>query len=434
MLALEPLLHTLAPWRHAPAWHVAFSGGLDSTVLLHALAALARQHTVPPLHAIHVHHGLQAAADAWPAHCQAICQGLGVPLHVAYVRVGQQASLEDAARQARYALFEQQLAPGELLLTAQHRDDQAETLLFRLLRGAGVRGLAGMPQQRRLGQGTLLRPLLGVPRDALLAYANTHGLQWVEDPSNSDQQFTRNYLRQQVFPLLAGRWPQASANMARAAGHLSEALGLLEELAAEDLAGASADATFAWLQLPALRLPPLQALSPARQRNALQAWLAPLSRLPDSQHWAGWESLRDAGPDAAPAWVLGDGEMRRAAGELWWLAGDWLRQPEGGQAWLDMSRPLPLPGNGEVHWQGARPEGPVQVHYRQGGETLHIAGRGRRDLKRLLNESGLPPFVRQRLPLLFVDGQLHAVANLSGMGATSGQLKWLPPTSDQRLR
>jgi tRNA(Ile)-lysidine synthase len=434
MLALEPLLHTLAPWRHAPAWRVAFSGGLDSTVLLHALAALARQHTLPPLHAIHVHHGLQAAADAWPAHCQAICQGLGVPLQVARVQVGQQASLEDAARRARYALFEQQLAPGELLLTAQHRDDQAETLLFRLLRGAGVRGLAGMPQQRRLGQGTLLRPLLGVPRDALLAYANTHGLQWVEDPSNSDHQFTRNYLRQQVFPLLAGRWPQASANMARAAGHLSEALGLLEELAAEDLAGASADAAFDWLQLPALRLQPLQALSPARQRNALQAWLAPLSRLPDSQHWAGWASLRDAGPDAAPAWVLGDGEMRRAAGQLWWLAGDWLRQPEGGQAWPDMSRPLPLPGNGEVHWQGARPEGQVQVHYRQGGETLHIAGRGRRDLKRLLNESGLPPFVRQRLPLLFVDGQLQAVANLSGMGATSGQLKWLPPTSDQRLR
>lgn len=434
MLALEPLLHTLAPWRHAPAWHVAFSGGLDSTVLLHALAALARQHPLPPLCAIHVHHGLQAAADAWPAHCQAICQELGVPLHVAFAQVGRQGSLEEAARQARYALFEQRLGAGELLLTAQHRDDQAETLLFRLLRGAGVRGLAGMPQQRRLGQGSLLRPLLDVPREALLAYANTHGLQWIEDPSNSDQQFTRNYLRQQVFPLLVGRWPQASANMARAAGHLGEALGLLEELAAQDLAGASADAAFDWLQLPALRIEPLRALSPARQRNALQAWLAPLSRLPDSQHWAGWESLRDAGPDATPAWVLGDGEMRRAGGQVWWLAGDWLRQPDGSREWLDISSPLPLPGNGTLYWQGARLEGQVQVRYRQGGESLHIAGRGQRDLKRLLNESGLPPFVRQRLPLLFVEGQLQAVANLSGMGAASGRLKWLPPTSDQRLR
>lgn len=434
MLALESLLNTLAPWRSAPAWHVAFSGGLDSTVLLHALAGLARQHALPPLHAIHVHHGLQAAADAWPGHCLAVCQGLGVPLHVAYVQVRQQASLEQAARQARYAVFEQRLAPGGLLLTAQHRDDQAETLLFRLLRGAGVRGLSGMSQQRRLGQGTLLRPLLGVPRESLLAYANAHGLQWIEDPSNSDMQFSRNYLRQQVFPLLADRWPQAAANMARTAGHLGEALGLLEELAAQDLVAAAPQALFDWLHLPALRLQPLTALSPARQRNALQAWLAPLTRLPDSQHWAGWASLRDAGPDAAPGWVLGDGEMRRAGGHLWWLAGDWLSQPQAGLDWVDVSSPLPLPGNGQLHWHGARPQGQVQVRYRQGGENLHIDGRGHRDLKRLLNERGLPPFVRQRLPLLFVDGQLHAVANLSGMGAASGQLKWLPPTSDQRLR
>ena len=434
MLALDPLLHTLAPWRDAPAWHVAFSGGLDSTVLLHALASLAKHHRLPPVYAIHVHHGLQAAADAWPAHCQAICQAVGVPLHVEYVQVGHQASLEEAARHARYAAFEQRLAAGELLLTAQHRDDQAETLLFRLLRGAGVRGLAGMAQQRRLGKGLLLRPLLGVPRAGLLAYANAHGLQWIEDPSNSDMQFARNYLRQQVFPLLAGRWPQAAANMARTAGHLGEALGLLEELAAQDLAGASPGAGLEWLQLPALRLQPLLALSAARQRNALQAWLAPLTRLPDSQHWAGWASLRDAGADANPRWVLGDGEMRRAGGQLWWLAGDWLQPPEGVLAWADVSRPLPLPGNGTLQWHGQAVHGQVQVRYRQGGESLCIAGRGQRDLKRLLNESGLPPFVRQRLPLLFVDGQLQAVANLSGMGAASGQLKWLPPTSDQRLR
>lgn len=148
------LLQTLAPWRDAPAWQIAYSGGLDSTVLLHLLADLAKTQPLPPLQAIHVHHGLQAAADAWPAHCQAVCDAAGVPLRVMRVQVPSGASLERAARDARYQAFAEAIGPGELLLTGQHRDDQAETLLFRLLRGAGVRGLTGMPAQRSLGGGT----------------------------------------------------------------------------------------------------------------------------------------------------------------------------------------------------------------------------------------------------------------------------------------
>lgn len=147
------LLQSLAPWRNAPAWHIAYSGGLDSTVLLHLLVDLAKTQPLPPLRAIHVHHGLQAAADAWPAHCQAVCDAAGVALRVMHVQVLPGASLERAARDARYQAFAEAISPGELLLTGQHRDDQAETLLFRLLRGAGVRGLAGMPAQRPLGAG-----------------------------------------------------------------------------------------------------------------------------------------------------------------------------------------------------------------------------------------------------------------------------------------
>ena len=143
------LLQTLSPWRNAPAWHIAFSGGLDSTVLLHLLA---NAKDLPPLSAIHIHHGLQAAADSWPAHCQLVCDALGVPLRIMRVHVQPGASLERAARDARYQAFAEVIGAGGVLLTGQHRDDQAETLLFRLLRGAGVRGLAAMPAYRPLSK------------------------------------------------------------------------------------------------------------------------------------------------------------------------------------------------------------------------------------------------------------------------------------------
>ena len=225
----------LTPWLNAPAWHIAFSGGLDSTVLLHLLADYARSHSTPPLHAIHIHHGLQPAADAWPAHCKAVCDRLGIELSIVHIQVAPGASLEQAARDARYAAFRRILGPGEVLFTGQHREDQAETLLFRLLRGAGLRGLAAMPAQRQLGQGSLARPLLTCSRQQLHDYAQTHGLIWIEDPSNRDTAFARNFLRNDVFPVLQKRWPQASQNLARCAAHLGEAQGLLDELAEGDL-------------------------------------------------------------------------------------------------------------------------------------------------------------------------------------------------------
>ena len=165
MTALDNRLRqALAPWRTASAWCVAFSGGLDSSVLLHLLAELARREAVPALSAVHVQHGLQPVAAAWPEHCRQFCAALGIPLQVVAVQVAAQASVEQAARQARYAAFAEHLQPDAVLFSAQHRDDQAETLLFRLLRGAGVRGLAAMPGQRPLGRGTLLRPLLDCSR------------------------------------------------------------------------------------------------------------------------------------------------------------------------------------------------------------------------------------------------------------------------------
>ncbi|HLD67922.1 MAG TPA: tRNA lysidine(34) synthetase TilS [Pseudomonas sp.] len=434
------LLAALTPWLDAPAWRVGFSGGLDSSVLLHLLAGLARQRPLPPLSALHVHHGLQAAADAWPQHCQQVCEALGVPLRVFHVQVDTGASLERAAREARYGAFVEALGEGELLLTAQHRDDQAETLLFRLLRGAGVRGLAGMPSRRPLGRGLLLRPLLDVSRAELEAYARAQGLRWVEDPSNGDTRYARNYLRQRIVPLLTARWPQALASLARSADQAAEAQGLLEELAELDLAAArSPVAPFAWLPVPSLAMAPLRDLSPARQRNALRHWLASFTALPDSDHWRGWDTLRDAAPDATPIWRLGQGEVRRADGRLWWLAGPWLENPGLALSGLGLGtpeQPLELPGNGRVWLRGEGSREGLSLRYRQGGEQLQVPGRGRRDLKRLLNERGLPGFVRGRLPLLYRDEQLIAVANLADLSAADAggwQLSWQAPTNDQGL-
>jgi tRNA(Ile)-lysidine synthase len=430
------LLLNLKSWRNATAWHIAFSGGLDSTVLLHLLAHLAKTQTLPALNAIHVHHGLQAAADAWPEHCRAVCAALGVPLQVVRVQVQPGASLERAARDARYHAFTETVQANEVLLTAQHRDDQAETLLFRLLRGAGVRGLSGIPRQRPLGKGHLLRPLLDVTRAELEAYASEQGLSWVEDPSNEDRQYSRNYLRHQVFPALASRWPQAVATMARSAAHLSEAQALLDDLADIDLSLASTVSDFDWLGLPSLELAALEKLSVARQRNALSRWLEPRTRLPDSDHWSGWEDLRDATGDARPIWRLAQGELHRAGGRVWWVSGAWLNPLPVAGTWLDPALPLVLPGNGVLTLSGKIPDGPVQIRYREGGEVMGLPNRGHRDLKRLLNENAVPSFVRGRLPLLYKDGQLLAVANLKGLdGGAIGDwhLHWQPLNEDQGL-
>ena len=430
------LLQTLAPWRNAPAWHIAFSGGLDSTVLLHLLASLANTENFPPLSAIHVHHGLQAAADAWPNHCQTVCDSLGVPLRVMRVQVQLGASLERAAREARYQAFTKVTGAGEVLLTGQHRDDQAETLLFRLLRGAGVRGLAAMPVHRPLADGHLVRPLLEASRAELEAYAREHQLAWIEDPSNADPRFSRNYLRHRVFPALTQRWPQAVASLARTAEHLSEAQGLLDELAIMDLCAADQPSPFPWLALPSLALAPLRELSDARQRNALRHWLTPLTRLPDSDHWAGWYSLRDAKGDAQPLWRLADGQLHRCGERIWWLPTTWSEFSDAMVSWPDPQNPLELPGNGQLKFIGSAPEGLLSVRYRQGGEIVEVPGRGRRDLKRLLNERAVPGFIRGRLPLLYKGEQLLAVPTLAGLWASASgdwQLHWMTQICDQGL-
>ncbi|MFB4369650.1 MULTISPECIES: tRNA lysidine(34) synthetase TilS [unclassified Pseudomonas] len=422
------VLARLAVWRDAPCWRVAFSGGLDSTVLLHLLAMAARHHELRPIRAVHIHHGLQAVAEQWPAHCQRFCDELGVPLDIVPVQVAPGASLERAAREARYAAFTDLMKADEVLLLAQHQDDQAETLLYRLLRGAGVRGLAAMSQNRSLGAGHVVRPLLEVPRKTLEAYAIRHGLQWVEDPSNGDSGFARNFLRRDILPQLATHWPGASAVLARAAAYQAEAQGLLRDLAEIDLERCRGQLDISWLSIPCLDLSAVRQLSEARQRNLLRHWLGNETRMPDSRHWQGWTDLRDAAADASPMWQLESGELRRHGDQLLWLDAGWCAPWSAEeQLWPDVRQPLELPGNGVVAFAGPIPDGRLSIAYRQGGEILDVPGRGRRDLKRLLQEAGVPEFIRPRLPLLKRDGQVLAVANLR-LDPSVSELRWQFPS------
>ena len=243
---------------------VALSGGLDSALLLTLAAEACRRHP-RPLRALHVHHGLQAAADDFEVHCRRLCSRLGVPLFVERVAVDLAAGqgLEGVAREARYAAFARRVAPGETLWLAQHRDDQAETFLLAALRGSGVRGLAGMPPVRAWRGRALARPLLAASRVSLEAEAVRRGLSWVEDPSNADEGLDRNLLRHTVLPALTARWPRASAALARSAALAGEAEGLLGELAELDLARLGGD--------PA-RLPPAGSADPvACRRDAAAA-------------------------------------------------------------------------------------------------------------------------------------------------------------------
>lgn len=411
MLDIEQhLLNALQPWRASPSLCVAFSGGMDSTVLLFALAQLAKRQSMPALRAIYIHHGLQEAAQAWPAHCQQLCDELQVPLTVVEVNVASTSSVEQAARVARYAAFAQQLQKNELLLMAQHQDDQAETVLFRLMRGTGVAGLRGIPVARPLQQGQVLRPLLNISHQQLLRYAQQHDLSWIEDPSNATDDFDRNYLRHQVIPALKTRWPAMQQSLQRTTQHMHEAQQLLDELASEDLQRVQIEPVPAWLTVPSLDLDKIRCLSVLRQKNLLRHWLAPFTLLPDTAHWAGWESLRDAQVDAQPLWRLHRGALQRSQNRLYYLSDFWLQQPPALDLTINSAGCYELPGNGYLIVSGEVTQ-PLQVRYRQGAERFALEGRGHRDLKRLLQEYAVPAFVRSRLPVFFLQQQPVALAN-----------------------
>lgn len=404
---LDDALAQIAPGRCV--W-VALSGGLDSTLMLHLAAPLATARGLP-LRAIHVNHGLQAAATTFETHCRRCCTALDVALTVVsvdVVRTGQ--GIEAAAREARYRAFADTLGQGDRLWLAQHADDQAETFLLAALRGSGVRGLAGMPRRRGSMQFFVERPWLDFTRRDIRAVAECRELEWCKDPTNEALAFDRNYLRARVVPALRARWPHTAEALGRAAAHAGEADALLEDLAAIDLASAGGD--------PAcLSADALVAMSEARQRllirHALRRLELPL--LPAARLVELIRQLAAAGVGRAPHVAWPGAEARLWDGKLHLMA-PLEPSPDGWSTAWDGVSPLVTPG--AVYRWVLEPEdvtrrGALRVTLRAGGETLRVAGRGRRDVKRLLQEARVPPWRRDRIPLVWHDGELVAIPGVA---------------------
>ncbi|GHT94425.1 tRNA(Ile)-lysidine synthase [Betaproteobacteria bacterium] len=390
----------------SPLW-VGLSGGRDSVVLLHLC-----QKALPPgrVRALHVHHGLSPHADAWAAFCEQLCRDWGIPYTLKKVEVprhdGQ--GVEAAARHARYLAFQE--SDAEYLALAHHRRDQAETLLFNLCRGAGVIGAAAMPHSRQIGNLTLLRPLLDLSANVIAAYAAAEQLRWVEDESNADTGYSRNFLRHQILPELTRRFPAAESALARAARHFAEAQELLDTLAAQDDAQIQA------------QLPPLLTLPPARQANWLRYWLR-------QQGWhapetaALHEALRQlamlAGkPDSHFALGLPQGELRLWQDRLYCVPHiaplaprewDGKSPCQWADGWLTLE---PCTGEG---LSSAKLAGKtLTLRPRQGGEHITSqTNRPRRTLKNLLQETHIPPWERERLPLIYAGEELVAVPGVA---------------------
>ena len=395
-------------------WLVALSGGLDSSVLLHALVASGDQ---TPILAIHVDHGLHEDSSTWAAHCQRFTADLGVRIESLSVEIdpGSGESLEAAARDARYRAMLQFVCEGDCLLSGHHESDQAETLLLNLMRGSGPAGLAGIGAVNSFGRGRLLRPLLGIAADDISRYAREQGLNWIDDPSNVDTRFDRNFLRKEILPRLTDRWPAAAKQLRRSAELAGEAAELLDVLADIDIDACGAPARLA--------LAPLRKLLPPRQRNLLRraVRLAGLPPIPAARLRQALGELVPAGDDAAPLVTWPGGELRRYRDELFVLMPLGDQPDDERRTVLTGQDPVPLgvglgtialvPASADGLDPGLAADG-LELRFRQGGEQIRVtAGGPTRSLKKLLQESGVLPWMRDRLPLLYAAGELVAVGD-----------------------
>jgi tRNA(Ile)-lysidine synthase len=395
------------------------SGGVDSVVLLRVLHELT-PHFGWQLAAVHVHHGISWDADAWANFCIELCANYGIPLHVERVSIAllrDEHGIEAAARKLRHAVFAQMNC--DFVALAHHADDQAETLLLQLLRGAGIKGAAAMPLFRPAsahGHATL-RPLLGVSRGALLEYAQQHSLQWVEDDSNADDSYPRNFLRHRVLPVLEQKFPAYRTTLARSAEHFAESGELLDELAQQDAQG--------WVAGAPLEIALLRALSPARGKNLLRyvlqrqgALLPHAMQLHDMLR-----QLCAARQDAAVCIRFGAWQLRRYQGRAYVMPvlGEFERklvlpcQVEEMLVWP--------PLKAQIRWERTQGKGicleklkraPLSLRLRSGGESLrsHVNATSR-SLKNLLQEHHLPPWQRERLPLLYCGDELVSVIGVA---------------------
>ncbi len=412
--SLRAVLDTHVPGE-AAGLVVALSGGADSTSLLSA--AQAADFRDLPLRAVHIDHGMQAAAAEFRASCSKLCERLGVPLTIFSVSVQAErgVSLEAAARAARYAALAAALAPKECLLTAHHREDQAETLLLQALRGAGVKGLSAMPICRRFAAGWHVRPLLDVPMCELTRFGAVLADSKSIDPMNQDLRFDRSYLRGQVWPRLVQRWPGAGIALSRTARHMAEAQALLDSAAAADVARLRDG--------EALLIPGLRTLPPLRRMNAVRFWLyeADVEPPPAARLSEALRQVLDADLDQLPAVVWGNSALRRYRHRLF-LTPATPPRLDGARPWavfansrLDLGWPLGslmwVPQIGGIAAAGL-PEILI-VRRRDGGETLRPRRLAKtQSVQHLCQLHGVLPWMRDALPLVFAGDALIAVADL----------------------
>lgn len=394
-----------------PLW-LAFSGGLDSTVLLHLLV---RAGLGPRLSVVHVDHGLHPDSGRWAAHCEAVANALALPFFLEHVNVTGRAGLEANARAARYQALCRRAGEGTLI-TAHHRDDQAETLLLRLLRGAGTTGLAAISEHSRRGSTRLWRPLLGVSRETLREWAEQGGWSWIEDPSNQALHLDRNYLRAEILPRLRRRWPGADAALARAAGHQADAAAVLAERAEEDARG---------LALSPRRLPlaAWQRLDPPRLRNLLRWWLAAAgATTPSAAILAEILALPSAAADRSVRVAWGGWQLRRFQDHLHLLAEAELTPLAAARDWPPGTPPPDLgawrlvagPGDGSAEQPALQlPDGlPLRLAPARGGERLALNGCHQR-IAELWRAAGVPPWRRRQWPLVYAGDELVAVPGVA---------------------
>ena len=432
----QSLLQVLQRYPDVRRYWIAFSGGLDSSTLLHAIVQLGNALRPAEFSAVYIDHGLQAKSQQWSDHCREICDDYKIPFISikAELNLGRGDSLEEKARETRYALLANYIETGDVLLTAQHKDDQAETFLLQALRGAGPKGLASMPAIKPFAKGRHLRPLLGFSKQQLQSYAQEQGLIWVTDPSNSEMRFQRNYMRSKVLPVLKKTWPGVSDALVRSAAHCAESVALLQELADIDLATVrNNDNT--------LSRQALNSLSQARRANLIRVWLSYAGlRAPDHRRLGQIiAQLEISAEDRSPSVVWPGVEIRCYRDKVYAMTPLPASDPVKTYSWRHFDAPLML-DDGELRARKTPGEGlrladtaRVEVRFRQGGERCQPAGQARsRELKTLFQEWAVPPWLRKRIPLIYVDGELAAVVGFClcqpfavNIDDTGWQFEWI---------
>ncbi|KAB1453641.1 tRNA lysidine(34) synthetase TilS [Vibrio panuliri] len=395
---------------------LALSGGVDSRVLLDLLAQYQHDFDCHCL-AVHVHHGLSQNAESWAQQCQTWCQAANIALVVERVELSLTGrSIEESAREARYLALAKHLEAGDVLLTGQHSDDQLETFLLALKRGSGPKGLSAMAQQMPFGQATIIRPLLRISRSQIEAYAQDKHLVWVDDESNQDIRFDRNFIRHQISPLLQQRWPHFSQAVQRSSELCAEQEALLEELLSDKLRQAMG-------KNQSLSIDCLSQHSERVRGQLLRMWLSALGqKMPSRDHLSKlWQQVALAREDANPILNLSGGQVRRSNGELYWVeAAKDISQWQHNIA-LEQRLTLPehlgslqliLTGSGQLS-SDALARGSLEVIFNPEGLSAHPVGRRHsRKLKKLFQEYGVPSWLRRRTPILLCDGEVAAIADL----------------------